>query len=67
LRALFVQDTYIVLKANGRIIVGATVKPGQYDGNVTPEGMMHCLSEAVRLVPSLARLPIEKRAGLASA
>ncbi|KAL3774911.1 hypothetical protein ACHAW5_009130 [Stephanodiscus triporus] len=59
-RVLFAQDTYIVPKADGRIIVGATVEPGRYDGDVTPEGMMHCLSEATRLVPSLGGLPIEE-------
>jgi thiazole synthase len=59
-RVLFAQDTYIVPKADGRIIVGATVEPGRYDGDVTPEGMMHCLSEAMRLVPGLGSLPIEE-------
>ncbi|KAL3807082.1 hypothetical protein ACHAXA_002108 [Cyclostephanos tholiformis] len=59
-RVLFAQDTYIVPKSDGRIIVGATVEPGRYDGDVTPEGMMHCLSEATRLVPALASLPIEE-------
>eukprot|EP00956_Cyclotella_meneghiniana_P026476 scaffold57328_cov22-Cyclotella_meneghiniana.AAC.2 len=36
-RVLFAQDTYIVPKADGRIIVGATVEPGRFDGDVTPE------------------------------
>mmetsp|Transcript_32964 Transcript_32964/g.65524 ORF Transcript_32964/g.65524 Transcript_32964/m.65524 type:complete len:963 (-) Transcript_32964:52-2940(-) len=59
-RVLFAQDTYIVPKADGRIIVGATVEPGKFDGDVTPSGLMHCLSEATRLVPDLADLPIEE-------
>eukprot|EP00970_Alexandrium_tamarense_P000918 scaffold105_cov192-Alexandrium_tamarense.AAC.11 len=59
-RVLFAQDTYIVPKADGRIIVGATVEPGQYDGDVTPSGMLHCMSEATRLIPGLADLPIEE-------
>ncbi|KAL7441338.1 hypothetical protein ACHAXH_005796 [Discostella pseudostelligera] len=59
-RVLFAQDTYIVPKADGRIIVGATVEPGRFDGDVTPSGMMHCMSEATRLVPALAELPIEE-------
>ena len=59
-RVLFAQDTYIVPKADGRIIVGATVEPGRFDGDVTPEGLMHCLSEATRLVPGLGELPIEE-------
>ena len=57
---LFAQDTYIVPKADGRIIVGATVEPGKFDGDVTPSGMMHCLSEATRLIPGLGDLPIEE-------
>jgi len=64
-RVLFAQDTYIVPKADGRIIVGATVEPGTYDGSITPSGMLHCMSEATRLVPALADLPIEEQwAGL---
>jgi len=59
-RVLFAQDTYIVPKADGRIITGATVEPGRYDGDVTPSGMMHCMAEASRLVPGLADLPIEE-------
>lgn len=59
-RVLFAQDTYIVPKADGRIIVGATVEPGKFDGDITPSGMMHCLSEATRLIPSLGELPIEE-------
>ncbi|KAL7551753.1 hypothetical protein ACHAWF_014934 [Thalassiosira exigua] len=59
-RVLFAQDTYIVPKSDGRIVVGATVEPGRYDGDVTPAGMMHCLSEATRLMPSLADLPVEE-------
>ncbi|KAL7511429.1 hypothetical protein ACHAXN_008388 [Cyclotella atomus] len=59
-RVLFAQDTYIVPKADGRIIVGATVEPGRFDGDVTPEGMLHCLHEATRLCPSLKELPIEE-------
>ena len=35
-RVVFAQDTYIVPKANGRIIVGATVEPGSFDGDITP-------------------------------
>ena len=64
-RVLFAQDTYIVPKADGRIIVGATVEPGTFDGMITPSGMLHCMSEATRLVPALAELPIEEQwAGL---
>lgn len=59
-RVLFAQDAYVVPKADGRIVIGATVEPGSYDPSVTPRGMMHCLSNALRLVPALADLPIEE-------
>ena len=59
-RVLFAQDTYIVPKSDGRIIVGATVEPGSYDPNVTPAGMMHCMQNAIALVPALADLPLEE-------
>ncbi len=59
-RVLFAQDTYIVPKADGRIVVGATVEVGTFDCDVTPAGMMHCMSNAMQLVPSLADLPVEE-------
>jgi|AntRauTorckE5430_2_1112549.scaffolds.fasta_scaffold01920_4 uncharacterized protein YfkK (UPF0435 family) len=59
-RVLFAQDTYIVPKADGRIVVGATVEVGSFDPNVTPAGMMHCMANALQLVPGLADLPIEE-------
>ena len=40
-RVLFAQDSYIVPKADGRIVIGATVEAGSFDPNVTPAGMMH--------------------------
>jgi len=59
-RVLFAQDSYIVPKADGRIIVGATVEPGSFNADVTPAGMMHILHFAMQLVPALADLPIEE-------
>ena len=59
-RVLFAQDTYIVPKADGRIVVGATVEAGSYDPNVTPEGILHILTHALELVPGLRNLPIEE-------
>jgi glycine oxidase len=47
-------------KANGLIIVGATVEPGQYNSNVMLKGMMHCLLKAGRLVLLLAWLSIRE-------
>ena len=59
-RVLFAQDSYIVPKADGRIVIGATVEAGSYDGKVTPAGIMHILSYALELVPELADLPLEE-------
>jgi glycine oxidase len=59
-RVLFAQDCYIVPKADGRIVVGATVEAGSYDPSVTPAGLMHIMSHALQLVPGLANLPIEE-------
>jgi glycine oxidase ThiO len=59
-RVLFAQDSYIVPKADGRIVVGATVEAGSYDPNVTPGGLLHILTHALQLVPALKDLPIEE-------
>lgn len=59
-RVLFAQDSYIVPKADGRIVVGATVEAGSYDPDVTPAGLMHIMAHAVQLVPALKDLPVEE-------
>ena len=59
-RVLFAQDTYIVPKSDGRIVVGSTVEPGAYDGKVTVGGLMHCFSAATRLLPKIAEMEIEE-------
>lgn len=59
-RVLFAQDSYIVPKADGRIVVGATVEAGSYDPNVTPAGVLHILTHALQLVPGLADLALEE-------
>lgn len=59
-RVLFAQDSYIVPKSDGRIVVGATVEAGSFDSNVTPSGIMHILHHAMQLVPGLANLSIEE-------
>lgn len=64
-RVLFAQDSYIVPKADGTIVIGATVEAGSFDGNVTPAGLLHVLTHALQLVPGLQNLPIvETWAGL---
>ncbi|CAB9509663.1 protein ThiO/ThiG [Seminavis robusta] len=64
-RVLFAQDSYIVPKADGNIVIGATVEAGSFDGNVTPAGLLHILTHALELVPGLKDLPVvETWAGL---
>ena len=59
-RVLFGQDSYIVPKADGRIVIGATVEAGSFDPKVTPAGIMHILSYAMEIIPGLADLPLEE-------
>lgn len=59
-RVLFAADSYIVPKADGRIVLGATVEAGSFSSSVTPAGIMHILSYALQLVPGLADLSIEE-------
>ena len=59
-RVLFGGDSYIVPKADGRIVLGATVEAGSFDDSVTPAGIMHVLQHALQLVPGLKDLPIEE-------
>lgn len=64
-RVLFAQDCYIVPKADGNIVIGATVEAGSFDGNVTPAGLLQILTHALQLVPGLQDLPVvETWAGL---
>ena len=57
-RVLFAQDSYIVPKADGHIVIGATVEAGSFDGNVTPAGLLHILTHALQLVPALKDLKV---------
>ena len=60
-RVLFAQDCYLVPKADGqRLIVGATVEAGCWDPHVTPGGLLHVLSYALQLIPSLKDWSIEE-------
>lgn len=59
-RVIFAQDSYICPKADGRIIIGATVEAGRYDAAVTPAGMLHILTHALQLVPALKDWSIDE-------
>jgi glycine oxidase len=49
---------YLVPRADGRLLVGATVEHVGFVKAVTPEGITRLLGDAVRMVPALAAAPI---------
>lgn len=58
-------DCYLVPRADGRILVGATVEEAGYDARTTVEGVSRLLAGAVRAYPSVADAPVlETWAGL---
>ncbi|MBN9653263.1 glycine oxidase ThiO [Halobacillus sp. GSS1] len=50
---LFSKGCYIVPKAGGRLVIGATEKPGTFDETVTLGGLFPLIKEATQLVPEL--------------
>lgn len=56
---------YLVPRADGRLIAGATVERRGFRKMTTPAGMIHLLRGAVEIAPSLAELPlVDSWAGL---
>jgi glycine oxidase len=53
-RTLFAEGCYLVPKADGKVIVGATERAGDFTEWVTMDAIQKLTSEAVRLVPELA-------------
>ncbi len=49
---------YLVPRADGRLLVGATVEYAGYEKAVTPGGIGRLLQDAVRMMPELAAAPI---------
>jgi glycine oxidase len=59
------ERVYMVPRADGRLIVGATVEERGFDTTVTAGGVHELLREAYRLVPEIAELElVEATAGL---
>jgi glycine oxidase len=59
------RSLYLVPRASGRIVVGATVEERGFDTTVTVEGIHHLLHDAAVLVPGLLDLElVETLAGL---
>jgi glycine oxidase len=59
------EHVYMVPRADGRLIVGATVEERGFDTTVTAGGVHELLREAYRLIPEIAELElVEATAGL---
>ncbi|MFD0695656.1 glycine oxidase ThiO [Paenibacillus sp. GCM10027628] len=59
-KTLFTPGCYIVPKAGGRLLVGATVQPGSYDRKVSLAGLAELMERAKLLMPSIAETEWEK-------
>ena len=59
------ERVYMVPRADGRLIVGATVEERGFDTTVTAGGVHELLREAYRLIPEIAELElVETTSGL---
>jgi glycine oxidase len=59
------ERVYMVPRADGRLIVGATVEEQGFDTSVTAGGVLELLREAYRLLPDAAEMElVEAMAGL---
>ena len=64
-RVIYSPRGYIVPRADGRILAGATVEDAGFDKSVTPAGIEFLRDNALEIVPSLINLEIaDKWAGL---
>jgi glycine oxidase len=64
-RVLWVPGAYLVPRADGRLLVGATVEDAGFDVRVTARGVRSLLDAALSALPSLAELTVaETWAGL---
>lgn len=52
------QTGYVIPRPDGRVIVGSTMELVGYDKQVTTEGLAKIFVAALRMVPSLAALPV---------
>ena len=64
-RLIVTERVYLVPRADGRLIVGATVEERGFDLRVTAGGMHELLREAYRVLPEIAELElVDARAGM---
>ncbi len=61
---LWTPQIYMVPRADGRLIIGATMEDKGFDSQMTAGGMLHLLREAWEVLPGIEELPlIESWAG----
>ena len=58
-RVLYGEETYIVPRRDGRIVIGATTEAVGFTPHNTPAGLQTLLNAAIRLYPALRDLPIQ--------
>lgn len=64
-RVAFSDEGYLVSRADGHFLAGSTVEFEGFTKEVTASGLKHILGVALRMVPSLADVPVvETWAGL---
>ena len=59
-RVLWLENTYLVPRNDGRIIAGSTIERGVFDHDVTAGGMRQILNEAIKLASGLEKARIEE-------
>jgi glycine oxidase len=59
-KSVFTTGCYLVPKAGGRLVIGATVKPYEYECTVTLAGISLLMERALKVVPEIAGAQWEK-------
>jgi glycine oxidase len=57
---IFSHGCYVVPKKAGRLLIGATVKPGTFDEKVTFDGVLGLLEKAKQLIPEIIHAEWER-------
>ncbi|MGG3573283.1 glycine oxidase ThiO [Bacillus gobiensis] len=58
-RTLYHEHCYIVPRKNGRLVIGATMKPGDWDEEPTLGGIEAVIKKAASMLPAVTRMKID--------
>ena len=58
-RIILNQDRYVIPRRDGRVLVGSTLEHTGFDKQITDSARIELEAEAQRIVPALAKFPIE--------